>query len=97
MIVFSSSGAAIRSDYAFIKVMNNIPTLATCLIEDGKTLRITIAGEPGQSVRIESSQEILAENWEVREENLVLGENGTAVCTAPILAGQSLFVRAVPF
>ena len=96
VIVFSSSGAAIRSDYAFIEVMADKPTLATRLSRDGETLEVTITGVPGQTVRIEASQEIPAENWEVREENLVVGENGTAVYTESILAGQSLFVRAVP-
>ena len=96
VIVFSSSGAAIRSDYAFIEVMSDNPTLATRLSRDGKTLEVTITGVPGQAVRIEASQEIPAENWEVREENLIVGENGTAVYTESILAGQSLFVRAVP-
>ncbi len=103
-VVIFTSKHSIRSQQALVKITTPKPkppitpaelTLTTRLSADRANLEITIAGEPGQAVRIEVAPAIPAETWEIKVENLVIGEDGTALHTEPI-EGAALFVRAIP-
>ena len=70
-------------------------TVTVSLNEDGSQMIVTISGDPGKAVQVETTPTLSGQEWTVKADDLVIGETGQATHTETVEIGKSLFVRAL--